>query len=235
MKRVIVCGASSGIGRSTALALAAPDVELVLAARRRQLLEGLAAECEAKGARTVVHASDVTQFTDCEELVRTASAMPGECQPVLVNSAGVADFGDFASSDVTNLESQIRTNLIGPLFACRAFVPWALQVGSGQVVNVLSIAAAMALPGAAVYSASKAGVLMLGKTLAAEYRKQGLRVTNILPGATDTPIWEGKEFIPPREDMLSVVAVAEAIRDIVLMPEDRNVDELVLMPPKGIL
>ena len=83
--------------------------------------------------------------------------------------------------------------------------------------------------------ASKAGLLAAARGWQAEYRRTGLRITNLLPGATDTPIWDGGSFIPERNDMLPAAAVAEAIRDLILSPSDRNVDELTLMPPKGIL
>ena len=76
---------------------------------------------------------------------------------------------------------------------------------------------------------------MFGKCIAAEYRTRGIRVTSILPGSTDTPLWDSQSFQPNREDMLSPRAVAECIRDVILSPADRSFDEIVLMPPKGIL
>ncbi|HEY3781103.1 MAG TPA: SDR family NAD(P)-dependent oxidoreductase [Fimbriimonadaceae bacterium] len=235
MKRVIVCGASSGIGRATAVALSESGCELVLVARRRALLEELAAQCEKNGAKTICVPCDITQYTECEEFVRIAKLDSDGVEPVLVNSAGVAEFGNFATMSVTSIDDQIRTNLLGPVYACRAFIPWVLEAGSGQIVNVLSISASTVFAGAAAYSASKAGLLMFGKSLASEYRKQGLRLTSVLPGATDTAIWANQSFVPTREDMLSAEAVADCIRDVILMPADRSVDEITMMPPKGIL
>ena len=106
------------------------------------------------------------------------------------------------------------------------------------IAAVVAAAAALVLPpfaGAAAYSASKAGLFMFGKSLAAEYRKAGLKITSIIPGATDTAIWDRQGFIPPREDMLHSESVGEVIRDVIMSPSDRNIDELVIMPPKGIL
>jgi len=235
LKRIVVHGARSGIGRAAAIALSKTGCELVLAARRRQLLEELADECERNGSRAVGVACDITNAIECQELIELAKGMGQGADPVLVNSAGVAEFGDFASAPIPSIEDQIRVNLVGPMFACRAFVPWALERGSGQIINILSISAITALPGAASYSASKAGLLMFGKVLAAEYRKSGLRVSSLLPGATDTAIWEGSSFVPDKEDMLAAQAVADTIRDLVLLPADRNIDEITIMPPKGIL
>jgi short-subunit dehydrogenase len=234
-KRIIICGASSGIGKATALALSRTDCELVLAARRKALIDDLAAQCEKNGARAIGVACDVTQFRDCEELIAAAKALGPDVEPVLVNSAGVAEFGDFASASHVSMDDQVRTNLMGPMYACRAIIPWIVQAGAGHIVNVLSISATTVFSGAAAYSASKAGLLMFGKSLAAEYRKQGLRLTAIIPGATDTAIWDRQGFVPSREDMLSPTAVGEAIRDVILLPPDRSVDELTIMPPKGVL
>jgi len=234
-KRAIICGASSGIGRATAIALSKTGCDLVLAARRRALLEELAAQCEANGARALGVPCDITQYMECEELISKAKEMEGDAEPVLVNSAGVAEFGDFASTPVTSLDDQIRTNLMGPVYACRAVIPWILEAGTGHIVNVLSISATFVFSGAAAYSASKAGLLMFGKSLAAEYRKKGLRVTSVIPGATDTAIWSHQDFVPSREDMLSPETVAEVIRDVILLPNDRSVDEITIMPPKGVL
>lgn len=234
-KRVIVCGASSGIGRATALALSTTGCELVLAARRRALLDELAAQCEANGAKALGVPSNVTIYEECEDLIAQARRMEGDAEPVLVNSAGVAEFREFATTPVTSLDDQIRTNLLGPVYACRAVIPWILEVGSGHIVNVLSISATQVFSGAAAYSASKAGLLMFGKSLAAEYRKQGLRLTSVIPGATNTAIWSHQDFVPSREDMLTPEAVAEVIRDVIMLPADRSIDEITIMPPKGVL
>ncbi len=247
MKRVIICGASSGIGRAAAIALSKESCELVLAARRRPLLDELAAQCQANGATAIGVPCDITQYSECEELIKTARELKSNpsalqhsntstsVEPVLVNSAGVAEFCAFADTEVAAIDNQIRTNLTGPMYACRAFLPWALSSGNGRIVNVLSISATTVFAGSAAYSASKAGLLMFGKSLAAEYRKAGLSVTSIIPGATDTAIWDSQGFVPPREDMLHSEAVGEIIRDVIMAPGDRNIDELVIMPPKGIL
>ena len=150
----------------------------------------------------------------------------------MVNAAGVAEFGDFTKLDFRN---QLDVNLVAPLALCQAAIPWMLEHGSGQIINVLSIAATTPFSGAAAYAASKAGLLMAGRCLSAEFRKQGVRVTSVLPGATDTPIWDDASFVPERADMLSVSAVAEAICYLVGLPADRVIEELTLTPPKGIL
>jgi short-subunit dehydrogenase len=227
LTRVVVTGASSGIGRATALLAAQRGFEVVAVARRADRLASMASESTT--TRILTHALDLNG--DQSSLIALVTGLT-PAPLALVNAAGVAEFGDFASVDARRM---VETNLIAPIRLIQALLPLMLESGSGQIVNVLSVAATTIFPGAAAYSASKAGLLAAGRSLAAEVRRKGIRVTSILPGAVDTPIWDGASFVPAREDMLSAEAVAQAIVDILSLPPDRNVDELTLMPPKGIL
>jgi 3-oxoacyl-[acyl-carrier protein] reductase len=229
--RAIVTGASSGIGEAAARLLVAEGIEVVLAARRVDRLAELA---EALGDRAHAYPTDVTDSDACRALVDFARSL-GPARPVLVNNAGIAEFGDFASMPLENIERQIEVGLLGPLYLTHSVVPWMLDEGGGHLINVLSVTATQVFGGAAGYGAAKAGLYMLGRVVAAEYRRKGVRVTNILPGATDTPLWDGQGFVPNRDEMLPVAAVAEAIRDVVLLPADRSMDEIHLMPPFGVL
>ena len=233
MTRVaIVTGAGSGIGRATALALAADGWQLFLAGRRLARLEAVAVEC---GAHAVPIACDVTERADRDALVAAAvEALAGAEVAALVQCAGSAVFGPLAEVSEDAMLGQLAVNFTGPAALCRAVLPSLLASGQGRIVNVLSVAAVLAFPGAAAYGGAKAGLLAFGRSLALEVRGSGVQVTAILPGATDTPLWVAGSG-PPREQMLSAEAVAEAIRDVLRLPADRNVDELTLMPPRGIL
>jgi short-subunit dehydrogenase len=234
MKQVLITGASSGIGAELAILLAEHGYELVLTARREHLLKHLAVKCEEMGAlRADVLAGDIE---DVARNPKLPDMLRGEGEIVLVNNAGFAEFGDYVSSDVLENEEQMAKNLLGPMAMTRAVLPLMLAANRGLVVNVLSVAARSVFPGSAVYSASKAGLLQFGNVIREEYRRQGIRVTNVLPGATDTPIWGSDEAVgPPREKMLRAKAVAQAITGIVALPADRVVEEIVITPPDGAL
>lgn len=234
-KRVIVTGATAGIGRATALLLADEGYQLVLAGRREAELEEVATECSERGAVTQYLKTDVANPNDCHQLVHFARALGPDVYPVLINCAGAVQFGAFDEMPLDQLQSQVDVNLNGPLHLCHWALPWMLDAGGGQIVNVVSVASYTAFSGGVAYCASKAALLMLGKSLAAEYRTRGIKVTSISPGSTDTALWAGQSFQPERLDMLPTAAVAEAIRDVIKMPHDRNIDELRIMPPKGIL
>lgn len=225
MKEIIITGASSGIGAATARLLAGH--RLILVGRNAERLEAVS---QVAGGRTIVG-----DLTDAETVQRVADSVSEDSGGrVVVHAAGVAHFGDTSDMSWDTIESQLEINLMAPLRLTHRLLPWLLG-GSGQVVNVLSIAATQTFPGAAGYCASKTGLLAAMRSLSAEYRKQGLRITNVIPGATDTPLWEGGSFVPDRRDMLTAEAVALCIADVIHAPADRNFDEITLMPPKGIL
>jgi 3-oxoacyl-[acyl-carrier protein] reductase len=182
-----------------------------------------------------VFAADLHDSLSCWDLIQYARSLDGEAYPILVNSAGTAEFGDFATVFAPHIEEQLRVNLLAPMLTTHAAIPWMLEHKGGQIINVLSIAAIETLPGSAIYTAAKAGLLAFGKVIAAEYRGQGVKVTSLIPGAIDTPLWDSQGSSPLRSEMLPKEALAEAIRDLIVLPHDRNVDEIHLLPPKGVL
>ncbi|MCC7433716.1 MAG: SDR family NAD(P)-dependent oxidoreductase [Methanoregulaceae archaeon] len=225
MKQIVITGASSGIGAAAARSLA--HHELILVGRNAERLAQIAAET---GGTAII--ADLT--TDVSVAAVADAVGSDATERVLINAAGIAHFGDSAEMPWEQYADQLAINLTAPLRLTHALLPWLLG-GSGQLINVLSIAATHTFGGAAAYAAAKAGLLAAGRSLAAEYRTQGLRVTQVIPGATDTPIWEGGDFVPNRADMLSADAVAKCISDIVDSPATLNIDEITIMPPKGIL
>lgn len=225
MKQIVITGASSGIGAATARALA--HHELILVGRDAQRLGQVATET---GGIAVI--ADLTAEAGIAAVAEAVGAEATEC--VLINAAGVAHFGDSMEMSWAQFSGQIEINLTAPLRLTHALLPWLLG-GSGQLINVLSIAATHTFGGAAAYAASKAGLLAAGRSLSAEFRTRGLRVTQVIPGATDTPIWDGGGFVPNRSDMLSAESVANCIADVVNSPAKLNFDEITIMPPKGIL
>jgi len=110
-----------------------------------------------------------------------------------------------------------------------------LNRGGGQIVNVLSMVCERVLPGCGGYASSKSALRMLGKVVSEEYRKQGIRVTNLMPGAVNTPIWEGSPMQERASEMIPLEAVAKAIQDIVEAHAGFNLDEILMMPPGGVL
>jgi len=182
---VVITGASSGIGRATAIAFARAGSTLVLAARREDRLRALAGEIEDHGGRALVLRTDVTRDEDVAALRDGSLAAFGRCD-VLVNDAGVPGGGPFAQASPERIELIVRTNLMGVLSVTKAFLPSMLASRRGHVVNVGSIAGRVAIPGVAVYSATKHAVVAFSESLHAEVAAVGVLVTAVNPGLVRT-------------------------------------------------
>lgn len=228
----IVTGASSGIGRETAILLSEAGCSVLLVARRKEKLEEVADLC-AGGAWIL--AGDLREASFCHEVIEAGKTVEGDGLPILVNAAGSATFGATHEMAVERIDEQLEVNLRASILLCREAIPWLFEKSGGDILNVGSIASVSPFAQAGAYVASKYGLLGFTKSLSNEYRKEGIRVTALLPGATNTTLWEGQPFVPPKEAMISARAVGEAIRDAVLAPRDRSFDEILLMPPMGIL
>jgi 3-oxoacyl-[acyl-carrier protein] reductase len=230
----VVTGAGSGIGRATALALAQSGVHVVLAARTQQTLEAVFHDIATDGGTAFVVPTDVGEERDIERLFARTQAQFGRLD-ILVTSAGGAGFGPLIDSRTEDWDAMIAVNLRGTYLCCKHALKVMLARGRGHILNVLSIASQTALPGSAAYTASKFGALGLTKVLAAEVRAQGIKVTAVIPGAVNTPLWDKSGGDLDRRKMLSPADVAAAMLSVIAQPPSIYTDEIVLMPPLGIL
>jgi len=232
MKVCLITGASRGIGRAAALALSEAGWRLSLAGRTKEPLVELVkngVSCE-----DLATLCDVTREEDVVQLVQATVAEFGRLDAV-VCTAGVGSFG--ATTDVTleSWEAQIATNLTGTFLVCREALKIMLPQKSGHIVNVLSVGSKIVFPGAAAYCASKWGAYGLTKALAEEVRREGIRVTALIPGATDTPFWDANPGGPDKSLMLKPESVGQAIRYALEAPEDASIDEIMLLPRNGVI
>ena len=233
-KVVVVTGASKGIGKAIASAFAAAGAKVVLAARTRETLEQVAAELKENGAEAVAVPTDVTDVDAVQRLIEQALKAYQRVD-ILVNNAGIGYFGpviDFAPDD---WDTVLNSNLKSVYLCAKYALPPMLAQGSGQIINVLSIAAKVAFEASAAYCAAKAGALALTKVLAAEVRQQNIRVTAVLPGSVHTPFWDDVPEPPDFEQMLKPEHVAGSVVSICQQPLGMVTEEIVVMPPLGIL
>ena len=233
-KVAIITGAGSGIGRATALALAKSGVQVVLASRTRQNLEIVAHEITTIRGKALAISTDVTSETQVEHLV-TQTVNHFERIDILITSAGGAVFGPLTESRTEDWDALISINLRGIYLCCKQVLKVMLPQKQGHILNVLSIASQMILPNSTAYTASKFGALGFTKVMAAEVRSQGVKVTAVIPGAVDTPLWDKSGGDLDREKMLSPEDVAAAMLSIIAQPPTIYTDEIVLMPPLGVL
>ena len=180
-KNVVITGASSGIGRATAIEMARRGANVVLAARRLELLEKVAEECRAFGVTAVAVETDVTDAGACRRLIETAGQVD-----VLVNNAGFAVFDEIAGARAEDLRAMMATNFFGAVHCTQAVLPRMLARGAGTIVNVASIAGIMGYARMGGYCATKFALIGMTEALRDEVLGKGVRVALVCPGTTET-------------------------------------------------
>ena len=201
-RTAVVIGGTSGIGRSIAHGLAAAGADVVCSSRRPEEVERTAAEIEALGRRTIRCTSDVSARDSLEKLLGDAVAALGKVD-ILVNSAGRTKREPTVTQSEEDWNAVLETNLNGTLRACQVFGAHMIANGYGRIVNIASLSTFVSLFEVAAYSASKAAVASLTKSLAVEWAKHGVNVNAIAPGVFRTALNEklldetprGQEFL----------------------------------------
>lgn len=185
-KAAIVTGASRGLGRAIAVALAEAGADVVLGARSKADLEETAALVERAGRRALVVPTDVTSYAAVEALVGHCRSALGRLD-ILVNNSGVAIVKPLVEWTPEEWRGLLEVNLHGVLNGCRAAGPHLIAQRSGKVINVASMLAAVGLPGYTIYSASKGAIVAFTRTLGVEWARHNIQVNAIAPGwfATD--------------------------------------------------
>ncbi len=188
-KAALVTGGSRGIGRAIAEALAGAGADLVLTARGEESLVQAADDIRAaSGRRVIALAGDVAETTFVRALVERARAELGGVD-ILINNAGVNRRGESATFSEEDWVAVLGVNLSGAFFVAQACGEQMIERGrGGKIVNILSLASAIGLPGAPAYSAAKGGLLQLTKTLAVEWAEHGIQVNGIGPGFIRTEL-----------------------------------------------
>lgn len=195
MSAVVISGASRGIGRATALALAARGADLGLIARSSAELEETRSLCERQGVRAEIAICDLAEPAALEraaQLLRDRLGLPD----VLVNNAAVIHRASVADTTREEWDVQLAVNLRAPFLLTRAFLPGMLSRGSGRIIHVASISATLGTRNAAAYVASKWGLVGFMKSLAEELSGTGLMTLAVLPGSVGTRMLEGSGFEP---------------------------------------
>jgi NAD(P)-dependent dehydrogenase (short-subunit alcohol dehydrogenase family) len=228
MKVAIVTGASRGIGSAIARVLARKGWRLVLAARNAAELSALAGELP----EAIAVPTDITRPDEVRRLVAAASDRWGRVD-ALVNNAGVTHVSPFEQVSPEVFDQLMAVNVKGPFLCIQAVLPLMRAQGSGEILNVVSIAAKRVFPEWSAYCASKFALDGMGKALAEELKGTGIRVSALYPGATDSPLWDVVGPDIPRGGMMRPEAVAEAVAFMLDQPASARISELVLDPAAG--
>jgi len=229
----VVTGASRGIGLALCEALGDAGCDLAITARNAGQLQNAAQELDSRGIRVLSYPSDISSEESVKSFFAQVKKRFGKVD-VLINNAGIAH----TLSPVSDLAPQvwrqvIDINLTGT-FLCSHFCLPLMKAGA-TVINNLSVAASGSFPGHSGYNASKYGALGLTNTMREELREKGIRVVALIPGPTDTEIWE--QFWPdrPRDRMMTAESVAEAVIACLTLPASAVVEEIRMRPIGGTL
>ena len=209
-KVAVVTGASSGLGEATARELAKLGASVVLAARDKEKLGKILKDIEAAGGAACMVVVDVTKADDIQRMVDTAVERYGRLD-FAVNNAGRPGRGPFLEAKLEEFDNVMATNVSSVFLSMQAEIPAMLKSGGGAIVNTSSVGGLVGVPNLSMYTASKAAVIGLSKSVALEYATKGIRINVIAPGAMQTEMLAnaGKE----QRDALTSLAPMKRISD----------------------
>ncbi|GGA49633.1 MULTISPECIES: SDR family oxidoreductase [Bacillaceae] len=235
-KVVVITGASSGIGETTARLLASLGAHVVIGARRVERLEVLASDIKKDGGSVVIQQLDVTEMEQMQAIIEVAQSRFGRVDAV-INNAGVMPLSSLEALKIKEWNRMIDVNIRGVLHGIASGLPVMKKQGFGHFINIASIGAYEVSPTAAVYCATKYAVRAITDGLRQETAGQGIRVTLISPGVTESELAESitdneaKEIMKEyRRTTLPATAIARAIVYALEQPEYVDVSELVIKP-----
>jgi NAD(P)-dependent dehydrogenase (short-subunit alcohol dehydrogenase family) len=229
----LITGSTRGIGLAIAQAFAAQGCNLILTGRDEKALSRISNDLASAKIKTLAHPCDVRDPQSIDALFRAVRQKFNRLD-ILINNAGIAH----ANFTVDKLPAElwkdvIDTNLTGMFLITQAALP--MMQSGGTIVNNLSIVANRVFAGSAAYIASKHGALGLTNTLREELRPKGIRVIALIPGATDTEIWNTFWPQAPRKKMMSAATIAEAVVHAIQLPPNATVETLEILPTVGLL
>ncbi len=226
----VVSGATEGIGRAIAEQLGRRGARLALCARTGPKVAAIVEHLTAAGITAVGQPCDVADEAAVGRFAEYVREALGPVD-VLVNNAGLAHGGPVVETTAAAFDETFAVNVRGTFLMTRAFLPDMLARGSGHVVNIASLAGRNPVPNAAAYSAAKHAVLGFSKSLFAEVRRQGIRVTAICPGSVVTPFFEKSGMALEHPDRkLRPEDVADTVIAALQLPDRALVSELDVRP-----
>lgn len=236
-KVVVIAGASSGIGKATALKLASHGAKLFVGARREDLLKQLVAEIKSGGGQAAYKLVDVTKRGSVKEFVDAAHEHYGNID-VIYNNAGVMPNSPLANLDVDEWEKAFQINVMGVLYGIAAALPYFKKQGSGHFIATDSNAGHVINANAAVYSGTKFALRAIMDALRQEEGPNHIRSTMVSPGNVNTSLWKTvadpkmqKKARQREEEIgLSPDDLANAVLYAIDQPENVGIDEILLRP-----
>lgn len=233
-KVIWITGASTGIGREICMEFSKAGHIVVATARRKSRLVNLVSEIKFAGREASAFVCNVASERSVQLTAKRIREKYGRID-CLVNNAGVTVFKSFADTKVFEFDYIMGINLRGAFLCMKSVMPQMIKNKKGHIINILSVAANTVYEDSSVYSASKAGLLALTNSIRKETRRFNIKISNILPGAVETAMWDSKTRQKYKNRMLSPADVAKITLEVFEQPKKIMIEDVVLRPIKGDL
>ena len=233
---ILITGASAGIGKATALAFAKEGARLLLAARRRERLEEVAAAVRAMGGEALVAETDVANRRQVESAVQHALSAFGRLD-ILVNNAGIGYLGRLEEMPIEEIETLWAVNMMGTIYATQAVIPlMRRQGGGGHIINIASVAGKRGIPGYSIYCATKFAMVGMSEALRMELHGSGIGVSVICPIGTTTEFFETSAARSKRDHrLMGPRQTAEKVAKAIVRCARKPRPEVLVFPPARML
>lgn len=233
-KVVWITGASTGIGKEIAMAFSKAGHIVVVSARRKSRLVNIVREIKFAGRDAMAFVCNVASERSVNSTAKRILENYGRID-CLVNNAGVTAFKSFMDTKLFDYDYIMDINLRGSFLTMKSVLKPMIKRRSGHIINIISVAANTIYTDSSVYSASKAGLLALSNCVRKEVRKMNIKVTNILPGATETAMWDSKTRQKSRNRMMSPEDIGKIVLQTFETPKKVLIEDVVIRPLKGDL
>ena len=226
-----ITGGSSGIGKAAAKEFARTGSRVFVSSRRIRELEKLNEELEKEKLSVVIFPCNVASSANVNQTVKKITNLQQvDC---IINNAGVTSFKSVENSSIQEINDIINTNLLGSIYTIKSILPYFIKQRKGTIINILSSATKKIFTNSSVYTASKMGLWGYSNVLREEVRKFNIRVINILPGATETPMWPSEIRKIHSARMMTVEEVAHLLVWAYLQEGNIVPEEITIKPIEG--
>lgn len=227
-KTALVTGSTRGVGYEVARLYLAEGMRVIINGRRTEVVNRIASKLNAEfGANAVPIPADLSDREEIEMLAGQALALTGRVD-VLVNNAGIGNYGVMPALDPADAREMLEVNLFAPYYLTKLLLPTMLERGAGYIINLASLGARHTWPGGSVYCATKAGLLAFSDGLRTDLMGKGIKVTCVLPGRIDTE-FAGRR--PGNPDILQASDVAKVCLDLLKDENTALVTRIEVRPP----
>lgn len=228
-----ITGASSGIGKAAAKEFARTGSKVFVSSRRKTELERLNTELKDENLSVEIFPCNIASSANVDQTVKKILATNKiNC---LINNAGITSFKLAEDNSINEIDDVIHTNLLGPIYSIKSVLPSMIKNGGGTIINILSVVTKKVFSQSSAYSASKHGLIGYTNSLREEVRKYNIRIINVVPGATQTPIWSSEMREKYGDRMMTPEEIAQVIVWLYLQKGNLVTEEIVLRPILGDL